>query len=46
MVFNASIEKTITNPINRYSYRPVFRKIPLIQRIVIDSNIQFGYTAI
>lgn len=27
MVFNVSIEKTITNPIIRYPYCPVFRKI-------------------
>lgn len=27
MVFNASIEKEITNPIIRYRYSPAFRKI-------------------
>lgn len=27
MVFNVSIEKTITNPIIKYRYCPAFRKI-------------------
>lgn len=47
MFFNASIEKEITYPIIRDIVTvQLLEKFTLNQRIIIDSNIQFGYTAI